>query len=99
MLLVCRHPGLLHGQVKTPLDEPIEYGCYLGYIPAVSREEYSKVCGMDELADRKESYQQGRAPKLWPSLDEIQYYPKRYANDFAVFGFTLGWHTGQPMGV
>ena len=74
---IHRHPQLLHGQVKTPLGEPIEWGCYLGYLPAVSRDEYSKACGMDELEDRKESYQQGRAPKLWPSLDEIQYYPKR----------------------
>jgi len=74
------HPNLLHGQIKTPLDAPIEYDCYLGYLPAISRDEYRKVCGVDELTDRKKSYQQGCAPKLWPSLDKIHHYPKRFQN-------------------
>jgi len=25
-------PKILHGQTKTPADEPIEYGCYLGCV-------------------------------------------------------------------
>ena len=75
--IMRRHPNLLHGQIKTPRDEPIEYGCYLGYLPAISRDKYRTVCGVDEQTDRKESYQQGCAPKLWPSLDKIHYYPKK----------------------
>lgn len=78
--VVFWHPDLLHGQVKTPLEDPIEYGCYLGYILAESRSEYQRLAGVDELADRKASFKFGRAPILWPSLDEIQYYPKRFQN-------------------
>ena len=31
---------LLHGQKKTPTDAPIEFGMYLGYMPAIDRPEY-----------------------------------------------------------
>ena len=71
---------LLHGQVKTPLGDPVEYGCYLGYFRAGSRPEYKQACGVDELEDRLASYTHGRAPKLWPSFDPIQFYPKRFQN-------------------
>lgn len=71
---------LLHGQVKTPLGDPVEYGCYLGYFRAGSRPEYARACGVDELEDRLASYAHGRAPKLWPSFDPIQFYPKRFRN-------------------
>ena len=30
---------------------------------------------MDELEDRVSSYTEGRAPRLWPSLDRIHFYP------------------------
>ena len=71
---------LLHGQVKTPLGDPVEYGCYVGYFQAGSRPEYARACGVDELEDRLASYAHGRAPKLWPSFDPIQFYPKRFRN-------------------
>lgn len=71
---------LLHGQVKTPLGDPVEYGCYLGYFRAGSRPAYERACGVDELEDRLASYTHGRAPKLWPSFDPIQFYPKRFRN-------------------
>ena len=35
---------------------------------------------MDELEDRVSSYTEGRAPRLWPSLDRIHFYPKRFEN-------------------
>lgn len=71
---------ILHGQTKTPKEAPIEFGCYLGYFPAGSRPKYADVCGIDELEDRLESFRKGCAPKLWPSFDEIHYYPKRFQN-------------------
>jgi hypothetical protein len=74
------HPKLLHGQTKTPRDAPIEYGCYLGYFPAHSRNAYEEKCGRDELENRIDSYYKGVAPQLWPSMDKIHYYPKRFMN-------------------
>ena len=74
------HPKLLHGQTKTPRDAPIEYGCYLGYFPAHSRDEYKEKCGSEELHDRIRSYCDGVAPHLWPSTDKICFYPKRFMN-------------------
>lgn len=74
------HPRLLHGQTKTPLDEPIEFGMYLGYFAAGSRPEYLDACGTSELDDRIGSYTEGRAPKLWPSFDPVHFYPKRWQN-------------------
>lgn len=72
--------GLLHGMAKTPLKEPTEYGCYLGYFKAGSRQRYEDVCGVTERADRVESYLLGQAPKLWPSFDPIHFVPKRFTN-------------------
>ena len=74
------HPRLLHGQTKTPLDEPIEFGMYVGYFAAGSRPEYLDACGTSELDDRIGSYTEGRAPKLWPSFDPVHFYPKRWQN-------------------
>jgi hypothetical protein len=71
---------LLHGQIKTPLDANAEYGAYIGMFPAGSRPGYRKVCRVDELDDRLRSYHEGCAPKLWPSLDEIRFYPKKFDN-------------------
>ena len=71
---------LLHGMAKTPLNEPTEYGTYLGYFARGARAEYERKCGVDERADRVESYALGRAPKLWPSFDRIHFVPKRFAN-------------------
>jgi hypothetical protein len=78
--VVLWSPLLLHGQVKTPLGDPTEYGCYVGYFPAGPRREYAVRCGVGELEDRLESYRAGRAPRLWPSLDPVHYYPKRFMN-------------------
>lgn len=74
------HPRLLHGQVKTPAEAGIEYGCYVGFFPAGARPEYRRAAGVDELEDRLSSYTRGVAPVLWPSLDRIHYYPKRFRN-------------------
>jgi hypothetical protein len=74
------HPRLLHGQTKTPLDEPIEFGMYVGYFAAGSRPEYLDACGTTELDDRIASFTEGRAPKLWPSFDPVHFYPKRWQN-------------------
>mmetsp|Transcript_14610 Transcript_14610/g.34351 ORF Transcript_14610/g.34351 Transcript_14610/m.34351 type:complete len:479 (+) Transcript_14610:177-1613(+) len=71
---------LLHGQVKTPLTEEVEYGCYIGFLPAGSRAAYKAVSGVEELEDRLASYHNGHAPKLWPSLDRIHFYPARFKN-------------------
>jgi hypothetical protein len=65
---------------KTPLNEPTEYGCYLGYFEAGSRQRYEDTCGVTERADRVESYILGQAPKLWPSFDPIHFVPKRFTN-------------------
>jgi hypothetical protein len=71
---------LLHGVTKTPLKAPTEYGFYLGYFPAGARAAYAARAGIDERDDRMRSYAEGRAPKLWPSLDPIHFYPKRWQN-------------------
>ena len=47
--LVLWHPRLLHGQMKTPINDPVEYGCYIGFFPAGSRARYQAVAGVDEL--------------------------------------------------
>jgi hypothetical protein len=47
--LVLWHPRLLHGQMKTPLGDPVEYGNYIGFFPAGSRARYQAVSGVDEL--------------------------------------------------
>ena len=70
----------LHGQIKVCIDKPIQYGCYAGMGIAGSRAAYKKKCGVDELEDRIGSYLQGRAPMLWPSLDKVQFYPKKFDN-------------------
>jgi len=78
--MVMWNPLLLHGQTKTPKSSPTEYGTYLGYFTAGSRKKYETISGVGEKQDRIDSYTLGRAPKLWPSLDRIHYYPKRFQN-------------------
>ena len=78
--VVMWNDRLLHGQIKTQLTDPIEFGCYVGFRAARPNEKYKKVCGIDELHDRLKSYNEGVAPQLWPSLDRIQFYPKRFQN-------------------
>jgi len=78
--LVFWHPRLLHGQMKTPLSDPVEYGSYIGVFPAGARPRYREVSGVDELQDRVRSYREGRAPKLWPSFDAVHFYPKKFDN-------------------
>ena len=74
------HPRLLHGQMKTPLNDPVEYGAYIGFFPAKPRPRYKAVSGLDELEDRLRSYSEGKAPVLWPSFDKVQFYPKKFDN-------------------
>jgi len=47
--LIIWHPCLLHGQMKTPNQDPVEYGSYVGFFPAGSRARYKAVAGVDEL--------------------------------------------------
>ena len=74
------HEWLFHGMAKTPLNEPTEYGTYLGYFESGSRAGYVGKCGVVEREDRVASYTLGRAPKLWPSLDRIHFVPYRFTN-------------------
>ena len=74
------HEWLFHGMAKTPLNEPTEYGTYLGYFENGSREQYERKCGVVEREDRVASYTLGRAPRLWPSLDRIHFVPYRFTN-------------------
>jgi hypothetical protein len=57
-----------------------EYGFYVrvGYFPAGARAAYAARAGIDERHDRLLSYAEGRAPRLWPSLDPVHFYPKRW---------------------
>ena len=72
---------LLHGMQKNPRRGSVQFGMYLGYMPAVSRKQYrDKTGGVDEREDRLHSYYEGVAPQLWPSLDRVHYYPARYVN-------------------
>ncbi len=58
--LIFWHPRLLHGQMKTSLRDPVEYGSYIGFLPARSRARYHSVCDVDELQDRLRSYREGQ---------------------------------------
>ena len=78
-------PRLLHGTEKTPCTGTAQYGAYVGFFEAsgaggAGRPEYRAKCGVDELPDRLASYYEDRAPLLWPSLDKIHLYPKRFQN-------------------
>jgi hypothetical protein len=73
------HPRLLHGVIKNTSNK-IQWGMYVGFFKAGSRRRYEETCGIDEREDRIASYREGRAPKLWPSFDPIQFYPKRFRN-------------------
>ena len=75
-------PLLLHGHSKNPMRSPVQYGMYVGYQKASIRPEYSARASAptNELEDRIGSYTEGRAPLLWPSLDDIHYYPKKFRN-------------------
>ena len=72
---------LLHGVAKSSLDSPCQLGIYLGFMEAIDRPEYAEKAGISELADRVQSYKEGRAPKLWPSKDPIHYYPFRFQSN------------------
>jgi hypothetical protein len=69
---------LVHGVEKLRRDACIQYGAYIGFMPAICREEYHKKSKDHELSDRISSYQEGDIPKLWPSLDSIHFYPKSW---------------------
>jgi hypothetical protein len=80
--LVLWSKWTLHGVCANPREAAIQFGAYLGWFKAESRPEYARRAegGISERQDRIESYLRGRAPALWPSLDPIWYYPKRYLN-------------------
>ena len=73
---------LMHGVEKNPRTSGLKVGMYLGYFKAGSRPEYRRKTqgAIGEREDRIASYRDGRAPMLWPSLDRIHYFPKRYLN-------------------
>jgi hypothetical protein len=48
--MVLWSDNLLHGQVKSPLDDPVRYGCYIGYFPAGSRPKYEQVIPLSPLS-------------------------------------------------
>jgi len=73
-------PLLWHGTMKNPRSGSVQFGAYLGYMPAVDRPQYARRAKISELEDSIRSFETGFAPKLWPSLDRIYYYPKRYLN-------------------
>jgi len=98
--MVIWHPRLLHGQMKTPIGDPVEYGNYLGFFPAPegSREKYKETCGVDELEDRLRSYKEGNAPLLWPSFDKVQFYPKKFNNfPHLMMAYVNKLPAGDPM--
>ena len=69
---------LVHGVKKLERDACIQYGAYMGFVPAICREEYHKKSEDHELSDRISSYEEGDMPKLWPSLDSIHFYPNMW---------------------
>jgi hypothetical protein len=71
---------LLHGVRRNPIAGNIQFGMYLGYMPAGSRRGYKLKCCVNEIEDRIRSFNEGVAPRLWASLDPIHYYPRRYKN-------------------
>ena len=71
---------LLHGVRKLSMEAGVQLGFYLGAMPAENRPAYKKKAGISEVKDRVRSWRECRAPKLFPSLDEIYYYPNRYTN-------------------
>jgi hypothetical protein len=76
----------VHGVRKNPLDSPIKYAGYVGYYAAVCRDEYFLASGTDgqericERDDRVGSWRDGKATRLWPSLDPVQFYCKKFQN-------------------
>ena len=80
--MIIWHPMLLHGVAKSSRTAPMAWGIYLGMMEAVDRPEYAAKLGghLSEFEDRIQSYKEGRAPKLWPSLDPIHYYPKQFVS-------------------
>ena len=74
-------PWLLHGVAKLKTTAPAQSYIYLGFLPAVDRPEYKNIAKISEREDRIRSFEQGDAPKLYPSLDPICYYPKRFENN------------------
>jgi hypothetical protein len=75
---VAWHPRLCHGTRKNGINEGIKYGSYVGFNAAGSRPQYKTNCGVDELEDRLRSYNNGEAPLLYGSLDDIHFYPKMW---------------------
>ena len=72
---------LLHGVCKNPRkDGHLKVGFYLGYKTDIDSIDYLAMTGDEERDDRIHSYTYGVAPKLWPSLDPIHYYPYRFIN-------------------
>lgn len=70
----------MHGVRPNDRNASIQFGAYLGFMAANDRPVYKKRARISELEDRIRSFRNGQAPVLWPSLDRIYYYPKRYTN-------------------
>ena len=75
-------PWLMHGVAKLEPTDAAQSYIYIGFLPAVDRPEYLARAGVSEVVDRLQSFAQGRATKLWPSLDPIHYYPKQFMSTY-----------------
>ena len=75
-------PYMLHGTKKSPTNGGVTFGMYMGYLREINRPGYTsdRLGIISEIKDRFASYKEGRAPKLFPSMDEVHYMPKCFSN-------------------
>lgn len=71
--IVLWNGWLWHGHTKTPKEDPIEFGAYVGF------QRSDSVSDAYRKAKRK-SFESGSAPPIYPSKDEVHFYPKRFRN-------------------
>jgi hypothetical protein len=66
-------PYLLHGTNASPASSGVTFGSmYLAYITDIDRPGYEDG---QERQDRRDSFTQGHAPRMFPSLDRVHYFP------------------------
>jgi hypothetical protein len=75
----------VHGVLKND-TKAVKWGVYVGFETDVEREGYFKKSGKHEVQDRYDVWSKGIAPKLHPSLDKVQLYPKRFQNYHGILG-------------
>ena len=74
---------LLHGVLRLSTKAAPQLGFYLGAMPAVDRPEYKRLSGISELEDRINCQKDCTAPSLYPSMDKVEYVPRKYTNFIA----------------